>query len=181
MGVSLNGGSPKSSILIGFTPHKFPIVTYFCSLQSVAHSVVQHLGSKKPWETPPKKKHPGNSRSWRWSFGWGVHMFIKSSKMSRLTQKRPLQWPQAAKIVGHQKIEVYKHSYRHHGDVHSHHTLCGLFFTAGYRYTGPGHTMCLYFVFWTNHMLAPHPGKPKNTNGGLKNSKAPFRGSFFNS
>ena len=25
-----------------------------------------------------------------------------------------------------------------------------------------GHTMCLYLVFWTNHILALHPGKPKN-------------------
>lgn len=82
----------------------------------------------------------------------GVHRFIRCRGLPQKDHCNGL----LAKIVGHQKIYGCKHSYRHHGDVHSHHTLCGLFFTAGYRYTGP-YDVPLLRVLNQSHVSSTSP------------------------
>lgn len=131
-------------------------------------------GLWKPWVN-----HPGNVHRQKLKLmevGWG---FTGSLDVEAYPKKTiAINWPQA-KIVGHPKIYSCKHSHRHHGDVHSHHTLCGLFFTAGYRYTGP-YDVPLLRVLNQSH-LSSTPWKAQKHQRRFKNSKAPFRGSFFNS
>ena len=146
----------------------FPIVTYFCSLQRCAVFLWSNAWAlKEPWINP--KNHPGNVHRQKLKLmevGWG----FTGSLDVEAYPKKTIAMAFLQKSSDIKKSTAANSPSRHHGDVHSHHTLWNFL----QQVIGIlGHTMCLYFVFWINHMLALHPGKPKNTNGGF--GKTPRR------
>ena len=78
-------------------------------------------------------------------FCLGVHMFIKSSKMSRLTPKRPLQWPQAAsrRTSKNLRLQTLRAAIMEMYTPITHFVGSFLQQVIGIL----GHTMCLYLVF----------------------------------
>ena len=105
----------------------------------------------------------------------GVHRFIRCRGLPQKDHCNGL----LAKIVGHQKIYGCKQSKPPSWRC----TLPSHFvelFTAGYRYTGP-YDVPLLRVLNQSHVSSTPWKAQKHQRRLWKNSKAPFRGSFFNS
>lgn len=153
----------------------FPIVTYFCSLQRCAVFLWSNAWAlKKPWINP--KNHPGNVHRQKLKLmevGWG----FTGSLDVEAYPKKIIAMAFLQKSSDIKKSTAANTPSRHHGDVHSHHTLCGLFFTAGYRYTGP-YDVPLLRVLNQSH-VSPTPWKAQKHQRRFKKLQGALPGQFF--
>ena len=134
--------------------------------------MVQHLGSKNPGNSPKKttlEMFTGkNSSSWRW--GGGSH-----TRCRGLPQKDHCNGL-LAKIVGHQKSTAAKTPIAIM-EMYTPITLCRLFFTAGYRYSGP-YDVPLLSVLNQSHVSST-PWKAQKHQRRLKKLQGALPGQFF--
>ena len=112
-----------------------------------------------------------NSSSWRWGGGSQGSLDVEAYP------KKIIAMAFLQKSSDIKKSTAANTPSRHHGDVHSHHTLCGLFFTAGYRYTGP-YDVPLLRVLNQSH-VSPTPWKAQKHQRRFKKLQGALPGQFF--